>query len=917
MIKTIIMKQAMMRTKSRAEPLVSKMQFKKYSDPLIEIVVPVLNEEKTLAENITKLDKYMTKKLPYRFRITIADNGSTDNTQNIARELANSNENIRTVRLNQRGRGRALKAVWLKSDADILTYMDIDLSTGLDDFLPMIQPLINGEAGVGIGSRLSKKSQVKRSFKREFISRSYNKIIKLGFKTNFSDAQCGFKAIRSDFAHKILPNCKDNEWFFDTELLIKTENLGVHINERAVEWDEDSDSRVKIIKTAVDDLKGLYRVKKEIDNRSIFQKMFLPIVLVATGLFYLYGAMQNGMANSYYSAGVQAASQDWTAWLFGSLDSANYVSVDKPPIATMVMGLSARILGFSSFSMLLPSVLAGIGSVWLVYAITKRYFGFRSAAIAAVVLALTPSAALMFGFNNPDAILTFLLTASGYAFLRSLEQKNPLFWLALAGILTGFAFNTKMLQGLMVLPAMFIVYLFFAKPKFLTRIWHLLFAGIFTTISTFWWSILVWITPASKRPWVGSTNDNSIWSLIFGYNGFGRLLGNGAGNGGGGMRQAGGYNGAISNPGTTINVASSASSYGASSSVNAPQMNIGGMGGGTPPAGGGHGGGPGGTGFGGETGIFRIFNSDFGPNIGWLLAFALMGGAVMLWILRKTPRHNKQRASVIFWILWALVHIVIFSMTSGTIHPYYVVVISPAVAALAGISIPFLWKSYKLRKKYAILLPISVMITTAISAMILGYSSSFVGLNWFVAISGLISALLLITYLFIPENKIMLAGGILAIIACGISPLVYSIATVQVSHTGSIPTAGPSATAQKGSNNEKSQSESSLTEYLLSNRNGATWIVATSSANESAAIQLSTNQPVMAIGGFNGSDTPLTLDQFKQLVSEGKVQYYATSSNGMGGGGMMGNSEILNWIKSNGKVVNYGGSSVTLYKLSI
>ena len=499
----------------------SQPPFRAIARPLIDIVVPVLNEEKILQKSITTLDEYMAKHLPYRYQITIADNGSQDKTLEIAKRLAEKYQSVRVVSLAERGRGRALKRVWQNSPADILAYMDVDLLTSLDDFLPIIQPLLAGEAGVAIGSRLAKGAKTTRGLKREFISRCYNNIIKCTSRTKFSDAQCGFKAIRRDVAAKLLPKIKDNEWFFDTELLIKTERAGVPIYEQPVTWIEDTDSRVKIVKTAVDDLKGLYRVNKELDKRSWLEKWTLPVLLLATGALYLFGALHNGMANSYYAAAVQAASQDWTAWLFGSLDAANYVSVDKPPLATMLMGLSARLFGFSSFSMLLPSVLAGVGSVWLVYGAVKRQFGLASAVIAGATLMLTPVAALMFGFNNPDAILTLMLTASGYAFLRSLEGKRPLLWLGLAGLFTGLAFNTKMLQGLMVLPAMALVYLVFTKPPMVTRFLHLMFAGVITTMSTLWWSVLVWLTPAGSRPWVGSTNDNNIWSLIFGYNGFG------------------------------------------------------------------------------------------------------------------------------------------------------------------------------------------------------------------------------------------------------------------------------------------------------------------------------------------------------------------------------------------------------------
>ena len=861
----------------------SSSPFRAIVNPFVDIVVPVLNEEKILQSSIETLDEYMMENLPYRYQITIADNGSQDNTLKIAKNLAQNHQSVRVVRLAKRGRGRALKQVWQSSQADILTYMDVDLSTSLDDFLPMIQPLVAGEAGVAIGSRLMKKSKTSRGFKREFISQCYNKIIKLTSRTKFSDAQCGFKAIRRDVAKRFLPKIKDNEWFFDTELLIKTERAVVPIHEQPVTWIEDTDSRVKIVKTAIDDLKGLHRVNKELDDRSWFEKMTLPILLIATGVLYMFGAMHNGMANSYYAAAVQAASQNWTAWLFGSLDAANYVSIDKPPLATMIMGLSARLFGFSSFSMLLPSVLAGVGSVWLLYSAVKRQFGFTSAIISAVTLMLTPVAALMFGFNNPDAILTFMLTASGYAFLRSLEGRRPLLWLGLAGLFTGLAFNTKMLQGLMVLPAMVIVYLAFAKPPIVTRFLHLMFAGVITTVSTLWWSVLVWLTPSGNRPWVGSTNDNSIWSLIFGYNGFGRLLGN-RGGGGGGTPPSGGM--AIANPG--------------------------GMGGGAPS--GGHG--PGGTGFGGQTGIFRIFNNDFGPNIAWLLILALASGGLLLWILRKTPRTNRGRAAVIFWILWLIVHIVIFSMTSGVIHPYYVVVMAPAVAALVGIGVPFLWGAYVRRKSYAWILPMLVGVTAVIAIIILSYAGAMTWLMWTVGVLGAVGMIGLLVNLYTPKRWLQNLVIITSVAACMTTPVVYALSTVNVTHTGSIPTAGPNSTAMQGSNNEKSQADSTLVQYLLQNQNGATWLVAVDSANESAAIQLTSGQPVMAIGGFNGSDTPLTLEQFKQLVVDGKLKYYAASSHGHGGGPNGGNSKITNWIKKNGKVVNYGGSDVTLYELS-
>lgn len=871
----------------------------------IDIVLPVLNEAHIIEASISKLHKYLTDNLPYRWQIIIADNGSNDGTDRIAQRLTRRWSRVRLVRLNERGRGLALKTVWQKSKADILAYMDIDLSTSLDSFMPMISPLITGDAGLATGSRLMKESRTRRGFKREIISRCYNRIIRTTMKTNFVDAQCGFKAIRRDLAQKLLPHIKDKAWFFDTELLVKAEYEGYKIHEEPVEWIEDADSRVRIVKTAADDIKGLSRVRKEYGKSSFGEMAAFGGLLLFMSIFYLWNLTINGMANSYYAAAAQAASTSWTAWLFGGLDAANFVSVDKPPISMMIMGLFGRLFGFSSWSMLLPHALAGIATVALVYLVVRRWYGARAGLIAGAVMALTPATALMFRFNNPDSFLTLFLTASAYSFLRSFEGSRPVLWLSLAGLFTGFAFNTKMLQGLLLLPIMTIIYISFARPKFTTRMWHLGVAGIATIVSTFWWSILVWLTPAVNRPWVGSTSNNSIWSLIFGYNGFGRLLGNGGGPGGrtGGMMQMG----------------AQTASQTASPAAQAMMPSIGMMGGGF---GAGGPGGPGGIGFGGEAGVLRIFNESFGPNIAWLIPVALISAGLVIWLLRRAPRYNKERIGVLLWLGWLLMHIVIFSMTSGTIHPYYVVAMAPAVAALVGIGAPYIWQAYTRRTKVAWILPLSIALTTILSIIMLGYSNYWPWLMWLVMIAGGVATIL--TLLPLSQTKrlkqIIL---VLAITAGMAAPIVFSVSTVATAHSGSIPTAGPGASAMSNTNNESARAESTLVSFLLENRHGTTWLAAVNSANESAPIQLSSGQPVMAIGGFNGSDSTLTLSQFKQLVKQGKVRYYVVNSrqgksggpSGMGGSGS--NSEILAWMKSTGSKVDYGGTQYTVYDLAV
>ncbi len=233
-----------------------------YRQVAVEVVVPVYNEEATLPRNIPKLCGYLETYFPYRWSVIIADNASTDRTFALARELA-AHPHVSVLRLEEKGRGRALKAAWLASEADIVAYMDVDLSTNLGSFLPMVAPLASGHSDLATGSRLLKGATVTRRWKREFISRCYNLLVKLLFRNRISDAQCGFKALKSSVAQSLLPQVEDDEWFFDTELLLLAEELGYRISEVPVDWIEDLDSRVDIVPTALEDVKGLLRVRAE------------------------------------------------------------------------------------------------------------------------------------------------------------------------------------------------------------------------------------------------------------------------------------------------------------------------------------------------------------------------------------------------------------------------------------------------------------------------------------------------------------------------------------------------------------------------------------------------------------------------------------------------------------------------------
>jgi len=292
---------------------------------------------------------------------------------------------------------------------------------------------------------------------------------------------------------------------------------------------------------------------------------------------------------------VQIGYRELEAWLFGSLDSANSITVDKPPASLWIMVLSCRIFGFSSFSMLFPQALMGVGTEALLYGAVRRTSGPATGPVAGALVALTPVAALMLRFNNPDAMLVLLMTAGGYFVVQSLEKpaegqkSHALRWLLLAGTAIGFAFLAKMLQGLLVLPAFGLVYLVAGDKRLVTRLWHLLAAAGAVVVSAGWFVVLVALWPAGSRPYIGGSTDNSLWQLAIGYNGLGRLFG------------------ASGNGGTDLG-----------------------------------GGGMGGTSFGGASGLTRMFGTAFGSQISWLLPAALAALVAGLWFSRRAPRTNKS-----------------------------------------------------------------------------------------------------------------------------------------------------------------------------------------------------------------------------------------------------------------------------------
>jgi 4-amino-4-deoxy-L-arabinose transferase-like glycosyltransferase len=629
-------------------------------------------------------------------------------------------------------------------------------------------------------------------------------------------------------------------------------------------------------------------------------------LLLVTAVTYLWNLGASKFANEYYAAAVQAGTQSWKALLFGSVDSSNAITVDKPPASLWVMGLSGRIFGFSSWSMLAPQALMGVASVALLYAAVRRWSGPRVALAAGAVLAFTPAAVLMFRFNNPDAQLVLLMVAAAYTCVRALDSaatRAGTRWLMLTGILIGFGFLTKMLQAMLVVPAFALVYLLVADTPVRRRIFQLLGAGAAMVVSAGWYVALVPIWPASSRPYIGGSDGNSLLELALGYNGLGRIFG-GAGNGGGGVSKA--------DAGTVATSAATSAAWGG-----------GGFGG---P------GGPGGTGFGGAAGITRMFNSSFGGNISWLLPAALIVLVAGLWMTRRAPRTDRTRAGLLLWGGWLLVNGLVFSFMGGTIHPYYSVAMAPGLAGVLAIGIGALWNRRSHRAS-RLTLAVALATTAAWSVVLLDRAPTFLPLlHWVVIVACAVGVLSLLP----PPRLLGRAAVVVSLVAAlagSAGSTAYAVQTALTAHQGSIISAGPSTggdgfpgggpggASQDGARRDggaradgmgrggpgRVSTDPALTALL---RNAGTkWAAATVSAQGAAGLELSSGTAVMAIGGFTGSDPAPTLEQFQAWVAQGQVHYFLASDGGPGGGNGV-SAQIRTWVQRHYTATTVGGQTV-------
>ncbi|MEU7302110.1 glycosyltransferase family 39 protein [Streptomyces sp. NPDC007206] len=671
-------------------------------------------------------------------------------------------------------------------------------------------------------------------------------------------------------------------------------------------------------------------------------------LLAATLLLYLCNLGASGYANSFYSAAVQAGSRSWKAFFFGSLDAGNAITVDKPSAFLWPMELSVRIFGLNSWAILTPEVLMGVGAVAVVYAAVRRRFSPAAGLIAGAVLALTPVAALMFRFNNPDAMLALLMALACYFVVRAVEDGRTR-WLVWAGTAIGFAFLAKTLQAFLILPPLAIVYAVCGPVRLRKRLGQLALATVALVVSGGWWVAIVELWPASSRPYIGGSQNNSFLELTFGYNGLGRINGDETGSVGGG-------------------------------------------------------GGAGGSGRWGATGWDRMFNSEIGSQISWLLPAALILLVAGLWATRKLRRASVTRASFLVWGGSLVMTMAVFSYMAGIFHQYYTVALAPYLAAVVGMGAGLLWD--RRRELWAsITLAASVVAAAAWGYALLNRTSGYLPwLKWLVLIGGLAAALGLV-FAGRLSRRLALGAAAVGLVAALAGPTAYTLSTVDSAHTGSIPTAGPAGASvmgfgggrgpggtggmrggfggggmpgrqgqngqgqqgqqngngfpgggtfpgggmpgqnqQNGNGNTQGQGRNGggfpgrmgdgggmggaggllnganvsaeAKKLLEQDASDYTWVAASIGSQNAASYQLTTGDPVMAIGGFNGTDPSPTLAQFKKYVAEGKIHYFIAGGRmgGMGGSSSGTASQISSWVQSTFKKVTVG--SATFYDLT-
>ena len=608
------------------------------------------------------------------------------------------------------------------------------------------------------------------------------------------------------------------------------------------------------------------------------RRIALAVLLAATAITYLWNITVNGMGNQFYAGAAQAGSKNWEALLFGSVDPDNFITVDKPPVSQWVMGLSGQIFGFSSASMLVPEALMAVASVALLYGAVRRTAGANAGLLAGALFALTPVVALMFRYNNPDAVMVLLMTAAAYCTVRALERAGAK-WLAMAGAALGFAFLAKMLEGLMVAPAIGLVYLVVAPTTVRRRLLHLALAALACLASAGWFVLLTLLWPASSRPYLAGSTDNNFMNLVLGYNGLARVLGR---DHGGAVMFGPSIGSAL---GSTVR-ASAARHRGFSQ-------------------------------FGGaDPGITRLFSGEFGFEIGWLLPAALLAAVVVVVTRRQARRADLTRGGAILFGGWLLIDGLVLSYMKGMAHPYYCLSVAPAMAGLTAIGGSEAWRVRHTAFGRSALAAM-ILGTGTWSWWLLGRNTDWMpALRWVILAVTIAAAVALLVALGSP-NRRRLAEVCLAaaVVVAGAGSASYTFATIGQSHEGGGATVGPSVETSGGFGRGgwTTDTDNAQLHHLLEGTH-TQWSAAINGSSAAAGLELATNTAVMAIGGFSGSDPVPSLGQFQDDVTNHRIGYYIAPDTSSGPGRGRAHTDITRWVTANFVPVKAG--TATVYDLS-
>lgn len=577
-----------------------------------------------------------------------------------------------------------------------------------------------------------------------------------------------------------------------------------------------------------------------------WERAALALLLIATAVAYLWNITVNGMGNSFYAAAAWSGSVSWKATLFGSLDPNNFITVDKPPVSQWVMGVSGQLFGFSSASMLAPQAFMAVAAVALMYGAVTRVTSSRGAGLlAGLVFALTPVVALMFRFNNPDAAMVLLMTAAAYFTVRALEQAS-LKWIMWAGVALGFAFLAKMLEGLMVLPALGLAYLIVAPTSLRNRVLHSLAALVALIVSSGWYVLLTILWPESSRPYLAGSKDNTFMDLVLGYNGFARYLG----------KNHMGKNPFELPDGYAIPKVVE-QSFGA--------------------------------GFGGfGNGPTRMFTGEIGFEISWLLPAAGVAFLLVLVSRWRRPRTDLVRGGALVFGLWMIIDTVLFTTMKSGMHAYYTLTIAPAIAACFAIGLHELWR--RRADAFGRVGGALVILTAGIWGYVVLHRNAdwLPWLRWTIVIVAAVAALGLMLLALPPAARwdrtrsrataLLLAIGVLAGLA---GSSAYAVATLPQSHTGGGPSVGPARKPKPGPADvfrkqlEKlfgGEVDPQMVTLLQST--DTKWAAAIDRSSPAAGMELASRKPVLAIGGFTSDDPVPTLPQFQDMVAKREIGYY-------------------------------------------